>query len=164
MGNRHIALTPSSRLTLRLPSDLVSQALVLAGKTLNVAGQEIRVGVPTPYALQPSSTLYSRLVVIKGFVEPEPFLEAVLRQLQKLGVNGRAALVEQNGIAAANASRSGGTHSPVLRRTIRIHDKEIVGFAVRVSQLTAEESLTLQERGVGGRRRFGCGIFIPDRR
>ena len=43
-------------------------------------------------------------------------------------------------------------------------DKEIVGFALRVEELTAEESIRLQEKGIGGRRRFGCGIFVPERR
>ena len=43
----------------------------------------------------------------------------------------------------------------------RDENKEIVGFAVRVEDLTAEESIGLQEAGIGGRRRFGCGVFIP---
>jgi len=51
-----------------------------------------------------------------------------------------------------------------VRRTVRIHDREVVGFALRVQDLTAEESLHLQEHGLGGRRLFGCGIFVPDNR
>jgi len=30
-----------------------------------------------------------------------------------------------------------------------------------ITNLTAEESLTLQEQGLGGRRRMGCGVFVP---
>jgi CRISPR-associated protein Cas6 len=51
--------------------------------------------------------------------------------------------------------------SPLLRRTLQIRDKVIVGFAVEVGALTADEALILQEQGLGGRRRFGCGIFVP---
>jgi len=47
------------------------------------------------------------------------------------------------------------------RRVMRIKDKTIVGFQVVVAELTAEESITLQEHGLGGRRRMGCGIFVP---
>jgi len=32
-----------------------------------------------------------------------------------------------------------------------------------VQGLDADESLKLQEHGIGGRRRFGCGIFVPVR-
>jgi len=51
-----------------------------------------------------------------------------------------------------------------LRRTIRIHDKEVVGFAIGVDQLTKEESIRLSGERDWGRRKFGCGIFIPDLR
>ena len=44
---------------------------------------------------------------------------------------------------------------------IQIKDKSIVGYALRVVGLTAEESIRLQETGLGGRRRMGCGVFLP---
>jgi CRISPR-associated protein Cas6 len=113
--------------------------------------------------LPPAANLYSRLVVIKGFLEPEPFLEAAQRQLDSLNIKGIPYLVQQTEIEEANRGRSAGTHSPVLRRTLRIRDKEIVGFALAVEGLSAEESVMLQEHGIGGRRRFGCGIFVPVR-
>lgn len=163
-GNRCLVITEKSFLTVRLPSDLISLILPLAGKTLHIGGYEIRIGFPLTRALVPSARLYSRLVVIKGFMEPEPFVEATRRQLQELEIKGKPSLIMQLPIAAANTGSQSGTHSPYLRRTIRIHDKEVVGFALRVEELTAEESILLQERGIGGRRRFGCGIFLPERR
>jgi CRISPR-associated protein Cas6 len=163
-GHRSLALTEGSRLSIRLPSERISQVLPLAGKGLSVAGCPITVGVPTTRALVPAARLYSRLVIIKGYMDPEPFLGAVRRQLAAMAVRGRPGLVEQENLAASNRGRSGGTKSAFLRRTTRIRDKEVVGFAVRISELTAEESVRVQERGIGGRRRFGCGLFIPDRR
>jgi len=102
--------------------------------------------------------------VVKGFMEPEPFLQAIQRQLDSMEVKGRPFLVEQAEVAEANCAASKGSRSPVLRRTVRIRDKEIVGFALRVEELSAQESVLLQARGIGGRRRFGCGIFVPVRR
>jgi len=32
---------------------------------------------------------------------------------------------------------------------------------LHVNGLTAEESIKLQEIGLGGRRHMGCGIFVP---
>jgi CRISPR-associated protein Cas6 len=142
----------------------VPAILPLAGKTLKLGDQAILVGTPSTRPLIPSPRLYSRLVVIKGFMEAEPFLGAVQRQLGALGVQGRLYLVEQSHIEAENREKRSGTHSTFLRRTVRIHGREVVGFAVGIEQLTAEESILVQERGIGGRRRFGCGIFVPNRR
>lgn len=164
VGNRLISLTPKSRLVFRVDDEKIREILPIAGKTLDLDGYKITVGVSSTTLLIPYPRLYSRMVIIKGFMEPEPFLEAAARQLTELAIKGKAALVPQPEIAEANRDRESGSHSPFLRRTISIHGKQVVGFALTVSELSAEESLTLQEKGVGGRRRFGCGIFIPDRR
>jgi CRISPR-associated protein Cas6 len=162
IGNRRLALTDRSRLTIRIETERIAQVLPLAGKSLVIDGSPIRVGTPQTQALIPAPRLYSRLVVIKGFLEPEPFLDAARRQLEALAIHGEAQLVPQPAVAAANQGRPSGSRSPFLRRTIRIHDRDVVGFALRVQDLTAEESIALQEHGLGGRRRFGCGILIRD--
>lgn len=46
------------------------------------------------------------------------------------------------------------------RRTIRIRDKEVVGYEVILEGLTADESLAIQTTGLGGRRHMGCGVFV----
>jgi CRISPR-associated protein Cas6 len=163
-GNRSLAIGERSCLTVRLPSEQIISVLPLAGKTLKLDGYSVQIGVPQARALIPSARLYSRLVVIKGFMDPDAFLEAAQRQLKDKEIKARPSLVKQSRIAEINQGKPGGTHSLYLRRTIRIHDKEVVGFALRVEELTAEESIRLQEEGIGGRRHFGCGIFVPDRR
>jgi CRISPR-associated protein Cas6 len=47
------------------------------------------------------------------------------------------------------------------RRTLRIKDKEVVGYEVKLEGLTVAESLNIQEQGLGGRRHMGCGVFVP---
>ena len=37
----------------------------------------------------------------------------------------------------------------------------IVGYSLVVEGLSAVESMLLQERGLGGRTRMGCGFFMP---
>ncbi len=160
-GNRSLILTHSSFLTIRLPAERVSQFMQLAGKALSIGDSQVRTGVPHTRALLPSSTIHSRLVVIKGFMEPEPFLEAAYRQLETAGIRGQPRLKEQAGVAKANAGLPTGSHSTFLRRTIRIRDKEIVGFALEVQGLSPADSIALQEAGLGGRQRFGCGVFVP---
>lgn len=163
-GNRQISLSANSSLGVRLDSDRISEIMPLAGKELCVGDERIFVGIPNSKALIPCSRLYSRLVVIKGYTDHDSFAVAAKKQLSESGINAELSLVEQASYACANEGKDTGSHSPYLRRTLRIRDKNVVGFAVRVEGLTAEESILLQEKGLGGRRRFGCGIFMPDRR
>jgi CRISPR-associated protein Cas6 len=140
-GNGSLHLTDSSRLILRMPDEQIRTYLKLAGKKLEVDGQTLRVGVPEVRTLRPVANLRARLVTIKGFLEEASFLDAAKRQLQGLNINGEIHLGE--------------------RRTFRVKDKQVVGFELAVTGLTAEESFTLQEHGLGGRRRMGCGVFVP---
>jgi CRISPR-associated protein Cas6 len=160
---RQLELTPHSHLKLRVPQAAVGHYLSLAGQKLALGPGTLELKGGFLKTLKPAARLYSRLVVIKGFTEPEPFLAAARKQLAALEIAAEPTLIAQPEIAAANQGQAGGSHSPVLRRTLRIRDRQIVGFAVQVNGLSAEESLRLQEQGLGGRRHFGCGLFLPAR-
>lgn len=152
LGGRRVAVGGATRLRIRTPAERIGELLRLAGRFLDVGGHEIGLGVPEVRALTPAPEVASRLVTIKGFVEPDPFLEAVVRQLDALGVSGRAEVPTVPG---------GERRGLPQRRVVQIRRASIVGFAVRVSGLSDRDSLTLQERGIGGRRHMGCGIFVP---
>lgn len=160
---RRLHLKRNSELVLRLPAENIHTFLPLAGKSLRLGDSTTRVGIPTPRLLEPAPRLYARLLIIKGFLEPEAFLEAAKRQLAQMEVAGTATLIP-NPHVEANASGTQGSKSPWLRRTVEIHGKRVVGFAARIEGLTAEESLRLQIQGLGGRRHYGCGIFTPEKR
>jgi CRISPR-associated protein Cas6 len=151
-----LELQRSSRLRIRLETDQIEKLLPLVGADLVLDGVNIRLGAPTVEKLRPSVQVRSRIVVIKGFVEPDPFLGAVSRQLQALEIAGRPGIPFRK-----DPPLPGSNKSPLIRRTLRIRDKVVVGFCVTVEELTAEESIVLQEAGIGGRRRFGCGLFLP---
>ena len=163
-GNRLLHLTPSSRLTFRLDSDHVRELMPLAGKELDLDGLKLRVGVPTTYTLKPAATLRSRLVTFKHRMETETFLAKAQEELAKLNIKATPGLIRRSGAKSLEGREElTADRSPFIRRTLRIHDKEVVGFAMEVSGLSADESLRLQETGLGGRRKFGCGIFTPVR-
>src|SRR5262249_46861053 len=124
-----------------LPPSRIPSILKLAGKTLEVAGYRLGVGVPEIRPLRSVSALRSRVVTIKGFTQDVGFLAAAERQLVALGVKGALRLGE--------------------RRTVRVKDKQVVGFAVFVDELDTVSSIRLQETGLGGRRHMGCGVFVP---
>lgn len=140
-GDGTTQLDTEASLKIRLPQDRLPLLLKLSGKRLDLNGHAIRLGAPQVFLLKPSPQLYARIVTIKGFTEPEPFLDAVCRKLDEMGVTGEP------------------TVGP--RRVVKVGNHTIVGFALAVHDLTDEGSILLQERGIGGRRRMGCGIFSP---
>jgi len=148
---RLLTLVPQSKLRLRMPSEAIGEYLAIAGAALDLDGASLRVGVPRMEPLTPSPLLTSRLVTIGRLSEPGAFAASVRDQLSSMGVAGELAFLPSN-----DPDRAG----EPSRRVIRIKDRRIVGFAVGVSGLTAEESLLLQEKGLGSRRRMGCGMFV----
>lgn len=140
-GNGHLILSRISHLTVRLDADDIKLMLPLAGKSLSLNSDTVQIGVPKLFVLQPAVNLQAKMVTIKGFMEPEIFQEALQRKLQELDIHPEKVEV-------------------CHRRTLKVQDKKVVGFLVRLTGLTADESLLIQEKGLGGRRRFGCGVFV----
>jgi CRISPR-associated protein Cas6 len=120
----------------------------LAGRRLNLKENHIRLYAPQVLMLQPFPKLVARIVVISKYLEPEPFLEAAIAQLVHLGITGDISIA---------SNLSGG----LARRVIRIKERVNVGFGVEISGLNPEDSLRLQQHGLGGKHRMGCGIFVP---
>jgi CRISPR-associated protein Cas6 len=150
LGGRTLQLAEHSRLVIRTDAEHIARFLPLAGKQLRLLDRALRIGVPQVRSLVPAPALRSRLVTIKlpdvaaqaADAAAGTFRAAALRKLGDLGVSTEAVLTLGK------------------RRTLRIKDKEVVGYEVVVEALTAEESIRLQEAGLGGRRHMGCGVFV----
>jgi CRISPR-associated endonuclease/helicase Cas3 len=151
-GKGIIRLTDRSRLRVRLPVDRIALVLPLAGRTIRIGDHRVTLGTPTVVPLTPAPTIAARTVTFKNSTEPEQFLTVARRKLDELGVAG------EPGIPLI---REGERAGEPRRKVLRIKGRRIVGYALQVEGLTAEESLLLQEKGLGGRCRMGCGFFLP---
>jgi len=147
-----LRLTEHSVLRVRLPDDAVRVALPLAGKRLVVGDAGVRLGVPAVRTLEPAASLYARLVTFKNADTPERFLATARAKLAALGVSG-----EPQSPLHLDGERAGQPR----RRVVRVKGIAIVGYALIVAGLSAADSVTLQETGLGGRTRMGCGFFVP---
>jgi len=150
VGDRKMAIQPWSQLRLRVPDDQIAPLLALAGKQIRIADSSLRIGVPSVEALIPATALRSRLMVIKvagvtpaSSVTQAQFEQAARKQLDRLNVSKEVILTIGR------------------RRTMRLKQNEIVGYEVILEGLSAEESIAIQEYGLGGRRHMGCGVFAP---
>ncbi|MFH1481485.1 MAG: type I-MYXAN CRISPR-associated protein Cas6/Cmx6, partial [Pseudomonadota bacterium] len=141
IGDGMLDISPHSELILRLAVGRLPLYIRLAGKRLQVLGQNLTIGVPTTRALIPAVALYSHLVTTRNGEEQERFEKEIAKQMNSLHIRGRFSVGE--------------------RKTFRVHGKQVVGYTLLVSELNAEESIRLQENGLGGRRKMGCGFFEP---
>ncbi len=143
VGDGALDISPASELVLRMPVGAIGDYLALAGRTLTVDEASLAVGVPRTQALTPAVALYAHLVTTKNGLDQARFEAEIARQLSEMGVKGRFAVGD--------------------RKTFAIHGRQIVGYAVSVFELTAGESIAVQEQGLGGRRKMGAGFFEPVR-
>ena len=162
IGNRKLALRQTSRLIIRTPSEQIGELMTLAGRTLKLGQHRVQVGTPEVFSLKPSANLQSRLVTIKNAESADTLLEMAQRQLESLEIQGEIGLQQNKQTTALEGNPARDREQPgPIRRTLRIKDYEVVGFAVQITGLSPEESIRIQEHGIGGRRRFGCGVFVP---
>lgn len=148
-----IDLEGESRLRLRVPVARVADVLGLSGCALEVGGSKLVVGAPTIHQLRPAAVLDARLVVIRvtgGAGKPfdrdgfaQRFLAEASRQLARLEVSGT---IDLRG-----------------RGRIRVGGQRVIGYAVRIADVSPDDSVRLQIHGLGGKRRMGCGLFRPAR-
>jgi len=145
-----ILLTEQSCLRIRVPISKIPLVYRFAGKRISIGKHEIQICIPKVYTLRPSETLRARIVTIKGkeYTQPEAFLEAAKRQLTKLGISGEVSIPLDR------------ERNP-YRKTIKIQHFTVVGFTTEVSGLNDEDSIKLQQLGIGGKRHMGCGFFLP---
>ena len=135
-------LSRRTRLRLRLPKQRLDDARELTGKTLDVAGHPLEIGKADVCLLSSLPTLFARYVVTSEEVDETQFLQEAARELKSIGVSARKIL-------------GGITHSlyfpkaPVFTRSLM------------VAELEPEQSIRLQQTGLGEGRTFGCGIFLP---
>ncbi|MCG6157252.1 type I-MYXAN CRISPR-associated protein Cas6/Cmx6 [Rubinisphaera margarita] len=149
IGDRQMKLTDRSRLTIRVPDGQIAPLLKLAGQSLRVGPALVQVGVPEVRPLVPVTSLRSRLVVIKiahhdgGSITPDVFTASARKQLDALEIDAEVEL------------------TPGRKRTLCVKQREIVGYEVLLEHLTADESIRVQESGLGGKRHMGAGVFVP---
>jgi CRISPR-associated protein Cas6 len=151
-----LQLHEHSALRIRTPDDRIRMVLPLAGKRLDIIDDSVRLGVPSVRTLNPAPSLIARLVTFKlDEITPDTFLATARAKLAEMGVTGEPQLpIHMAGDRAGEAKR----------RVVRIKGVQIVGYSLIVAELSAADSLKLQEQGLGGRTHMGCGFFAPVRK
>ncbi len=141
-ANELLYLSRRTRMTLRLPKQRLQDAGELSGQTLDVDGYELTIGDSAVKMLSTQSTLFSRYVVSMDTESEDDFLGRVYQELQDMDVR-------------INKLLCGKTH------ILQGHYGDIFTRSVMLAELKPEQSVTVQQQGIGEGRKLGCGLFIP---
>jgi len=131
-----------TRMRLRVPRHRLEDARQLTGRRLDVDGHVLEVGDSEVFLLSSLSTLFSRYVMTAADADENAFLEEASRGLQEIGINCRKML--------------GG-----ISHTLRFPDGPVHTRSLMVADLEPEQSIRLQQVGLGPGRSIGCGLFLP---
>lgn len=135
-------LSRRTRMTLRLPKARVEDARALSGAELDIAGHRLGVGAAAVRPLNPLPTLFARYVAADPARSEEEFLADCAALLRAMDIPVRKMLC-------------GRSHP------LRAPDGPVFTRSLMVADLEPEQSVRLQQRGLGPRRTMGCGLFIP---
>jgi CRISPR-associated protein Cas6 len=131
-------LSQRAKMVLRLPVSHAEKALELCGQQLNVGGSVLQIGSAKAKQLLPANTLHAHMVESTlGEVE---FLAAMQQQLQAMNVPCK--LICDKHV------------------TIRTANRQLTGYGLVLHDLKPAASLLIQGLGLGGSRRYGCGMFV----
>jgi CRISPR-associated protein Cas6 len=138
--NANLVINRRVKLVLRLPLERLEDARALVGRRIDPGAGPILVGDLKEKSLTPYATLYSHFVDMDQTDEME-FLNAAHGELDEMGI--ACGLI------------------PGKQRKMYTPNGVVGGFSLMLHDVGLAQSLTIQERGLGRHRGWGCGIFIP---
>ena len=135
-------LSRRTKLTLRLPKHRIEDAGKLTGQTLDIDGKPLRVEKSVVRPLSTLTTLFSRYIVTRDGTDEDVFLQDAMALFHKMGVYPNKMLCGMDHVIATP-------------------DRTIRARSLMLADLAVEESVKLQQQGIGTDRKLGCGLFIP---
>lgn len=135
-------LSRRTRLVLRVPRERIDDTRVLSNQTLDVAGHGLQVGRGAVKLLSEVTTIFARYIVAEDDNSESAFLDAMHAELLRMGIQPNKMLCG-------------------IERVVRTPDRHIRTRSLMLADLSAEESVRVQQQGLGPLRQRGCGLFIP---
>ena len=133
-----------TRLYLRIPNEYIEETeKKLAGKTLTIAKQPLKLGKPKQKALVNSSIIFSRHLISDKNEAEDDFLRRYAAEYKH--ITGEV----------ITKMMSGKTH------IIKTPKGELHTRHLMIADLNTDASIKIQQFGLGEERQLGCGIFLP---
>lgn len=137
-------LSKRTRMTLRVPKERIDAALQLTGSKLEIDGHPLVVGEGAVKPLSNMPTLFARYVVCASDLAEDQFIKQSAQQIMAMGVPVTKLLAGK-------------------QTSLRLPDQQVTTRSLMIAELTPEHSVLLQQQGLGGGRKYGCGLFLPQK-
>ena len=139
-----IHLSKRSKMSLRVPKHRIDDAMKLTGQVLDIAGCSVEVGTAITRQMNPLPTIFARYVVVPEGLDETQFIYWLADELAKRQVQIHKLLCG-------------------ISHELKLPEDVYETRSVMIADLDQTTSVKLQEEGVGPFRRFGCGIFMPQK-
>jgi CRISPR-associated protein Cas6 len=143
-GTEMLHLSRRTRLVVRVRRDVYEDVIRLSESELEIDGQQLKLGAGSIRKLSALTTLFSHGIACDESQSETEFLAETASVLQLMEIKVKKMIC-------------GTTNS------IRTDRGSIFTRALMVADLTPQESVLLQQRGLGNDRLMGCGLFVPHR-
>ena len=131
-----------TKMTLRLPSNRLDDINTLVGKTLDIDGHQLKVGSYTTRKLSKLTTIFARYVDTQGSEDESLFLENMMQLLKQHDIRIKKMM-------SGKLMRHQTSEGVLLTRKLFLSDLDV------------QESILLQQNGIGDKQLLGLGIFLP---
>lgn len=143
--NEVLCLSKRTRMTLRVPKHRIDDAHNLSGQTLDISGHELTVRDGTIRPLSALPTLFARYVLAEEDQDEHAFLSAM------------ATILRDEMAIPVKKLMAGKQHR------MRMAAGTVFTRSLMVADLAPEDAVKLQQEGIGSGRKFGCGLFLPQK-
>tara|TARA_E500000331_G_C17235949_1_gene704808 strand:- start:1148 stop:1822 length:675 start_codon:yes stop_codon:yes gene_type:complete len=140
--NDEIFLSKRTRLILRVPRSEVSKTKSLESEVIKVLGSDIKIGKSTTKSFLVVRDLICRFVLCDDSQDEEEFLSSIRNELRNHNIVIKKAICGKT-------------------KNLMINGNKKFTRSLMIADLSKENSILLQDLGVGDGRLFGCGIFLP---
>lgn len=142
--NDVLYLSKRTRMTLRVPKERIEQALQLSGHELDIEGHALVVGEGSVKLLSNLPTLFARYVICEAQIAEDQFLNQSAQQIMKMGIP----------VTKLMAGK---------QTTLQLPEKTLTTRSLMIAELKPQHSVLLQQHGLGEGRKYGCGLFLPQK-
>ena len=142
--NEILCLSRRTRMTLRIPKHRVADAHALSGSTLDIDGHALTVKEGANKVLSIMPTMFARYVLTDPALDEDGFLNQMAGVLKAMDI-------------PVTKIMAGKQHK------MRMREGDIFCRSLMVAELAPDNALKLQMQGIGDGRRFGCGLFMPQK-
>ena len=137
-----IYLSKRTKFNIRTPIEHAKDFYNLDGQTLEIGNYKMNLSKPITKELVSTDTLFCRTVVVDNNQNEDEFLKAISLSLVSMGINVKKMLCGKEHI-------------------VQTPSRTLVGKTLLITDLEKQDSIKLQELGIGIGKLFGCGIFLP---